>query len=617
MRNANAPHPQGNGRGQGVRTPNLRLADILPHLHGVEKRPDGSYMALCPAHDDNEPSLSLKEENGKLLWHCFRGCSQEAVLEALLNLVNRTAPRHAPQGLTLERYASAKQLPIDRLRAWGCEDAQYQQIPAVRIPYRDTEGKLTAVRYRLALDGGNRFRWRTGDKPTLYGQWRLAEWKDSEVVYLVEGETDTLTLWSAGLPALGIPGATSWKQEWWEPLKQFQRVVVIPDADEAGRQLVQKLAETCPHNLRERVEVLELPEGVKDANELWLQVDADPERFREAIAGLLHSCILLRGCTNAQMHESEPPLLVPITEWLASNDSEQVEYLPLLGVDGLIARGTITLFGASPKGGGKTTVLVHALRDWLRQGLKIVYLTEEPRAVWELRRQRFPELGNPNLIVNNIPRANPYKWAQAIEQVAPDLVIVDTIRRFLPAKDENDSASVSEALAPFVDLAQKLPRTAIIFVHHLRKELPPEVEIEDIAGSHAFVAEVDAVIALVKIRGNPRQRLLKPLAGRLWALTPEPLVLELSEDGSTYAVKGIANEVLPAERKADAKEAILQALQVLGSATAEQIAEYLSDFSKRTVYDALQELYANGQVQREGGGTKGNPYRFRAFVQSS
>ena len=44
----------------------------------------GEYMARCPAHDDSNPSLSLTVKgDGKILWHCFAGCSQEAVQEAL------------------------------------------------------------------------------------------------------------------------------------------------------------------------------------------------------------------------------------------------------------------------------------------------------------------------------------------------------------------------------------------------------------------------------------------------------------------------------------------------------------------------------------------------------
>ena len=48
-------------------------------------RKSGSrYVACCPAHDDSRPSLSITTgEDGRVLFHCFTGCSQQAVLEAL------------------------------------------------------------------------------------------------------------------------------------------------------------------------------------------------------------------------------------------------------------------------------------------------------------------------------------------------------------------------------------------------------------------------------------------------------------------------------------------------------------------------------------------------------
>jgi putative DNA primase/helicase len=41
-------------------------------------------VARCPAHDDENPSLSVSDgRNGKVLFHCHAGCSQEAVIAAL------------------------------------------------------------------------------------------------------------------------------------------------------------------------------------------------------------------------------------------------------------------------------------------------------------------------------------------------------------------------------------------------------------------------------------------------------------------------------------------------------------------------------------------------------
>jgi DNA-binding transcriptional ArsR family regulator len=186
----------------------------------------------------------------------------------------------------------------------------------------------------------------------------------------------------------------------------------------------------------------------------------------------------------------------------------------------------------------------------------------------------------------------------------------------MPAKDENDSASVSLALAPFVDLQQELPRTAIVLVHHTKKSLSSDGEITDIAGSHAFTAEVDAILLLAPVREHKRQRILTPIAGRLWNLSPEPLVLELSEDASEYRVVGTAGEVLPESHAQSTCEKVLQAIRVLGQATRNEIEEYLREIGEkipeRTIKHALLGLYEDGKVEREGKGTRAEPHVYRA-----
>lgn len=45
-------------------------------------------MALCPAHQDKTPSLSIREADGKILLHCWTGCSAVEVVEAIGLTIN-------------------------------------------------------------------------------------------------------------------------------------------------------------------------------------------------------------------------------------------------------------------------------------------------------------------------------------------------------------------------------------------------------------------------------------------------------------------------------------------------------------------------------------------------
>lgn len=59
------------------------LDALLARLQGVKRCGDG-FVALCPAHEDHSPSLSVsKGRDGRVLLHCFGGCSVESVCEAL------------------------------------------------------------------------------------------------------------------------------------------------------------------------------------------------------------------------------------------------------------------------------------------------------------------------------------------------------------------------------------------------------------------------------------------------------------------------------------------------------------------------------------------------------
>lgn len=57
---------------------------ILARLQGVQRVGPNKWKALCPAHDDHSPSLSIREaEDGKVLLHCWAGCSAEDVCRAM------------------------------------------------------------------------------------------------------------------------------------------------------------------------------------------------------------------------------------------------------------------------------------------------------------------------------------------------------------------------------------------------------------------------------------------------------------------------------------------------------------------------------------------------------
>lgn len=57
---------------------------ILSRLEKVKRTGRGSWLACCPAHEDRTPSLTLREaDDGRILVHCFGGCSFESISSAV------------------------------------------------------------------------------------------------------------------------------------------------------------------------------------------------------------------------------------------------------------------------------------------------------------------------------------------------------------------------------------------------------------------------------------------------------------------------------------------------------------------------------------------------------
>src|SRR5262249_50393206 len=249
--------------------------ELLARLRNV-RRGAGGWSALCPSHEDTENSLSIAEgKEGRILLKCFTGCTAGQIVAAIglrmqdlfdtgtppggesnTSVGDTATTQPHPPGCTLAQYAKAKGLPVAFLEALGLRELRRDGAPAIAIPYRDQAGRDVATRLRLALTGSTRFRWqKKGSKPCLYGLDRLAEIRTKGYVVLVEGESDPHTLWYHGIQALGIPGATSWKEEWAALLSDIPHLYVVVEADAGGQAVLSWLAAS---RIRERVSLIDI-----------------------------------------------------------------------------------------------------------------------------------------------------------------------------------------------------------------------------------------------------------------------------------------------------------------------------------------------------------------------
>jgi len=255
-------------------------------LQNLKPTADDNYQALCPFHEDKNPSLSVNFKTG--LYKCF-GCGVSGdeisfymrlhgvdFKEALAALGRRVGVEAAsvPSGymnLPRKEFALAKRLPEDFLEQHGVMQYRFPDgTLCTDFHYKNQKSKPSAIRHRFANQGDKKFRWRKGDRVGLYGLWRLAEVEEAGWFLLVEGETDALTCWFHGLPALGLPGKKTWRRcktalgkAGLESLKDFQVYLwQEPDAKELPGEVAMDLPDLL---------VIPAPPEFKDLSEAHCQ----------------------------------------------------------------------------------------------------------------------------------------------------------------------------------------------------------------------------------------------------------------------------------------------------------------------------------------------------------
>jgi 5S rRNA maturation endonuclease (ribonuclease M5) len=482
---------------------------VLSNVRSVKKTTDG-WMARCPAHNDTNPSLSIAEApDGRVLVHCFAGCATDDVLTEL--------------GLTLGDLFPGK--PGDsRWTPHGEAVADYEytdESGQVLFVVCRTESKEFPVR---TPDPASRSGWRWslgGARKVLYRLPNVIEAvKRGESIYAVEGEKDVEAIERAGGAATCNPfGAGKWLDEHSEYLRGAE-VVVVADKDDEGRRHAQLVRESL-EGVHASVTVVEAREGKDAADHLaaghvlsdFVPIELPPPDLSEP-----HLQPIERSVGSEVVEANGNELIA------SSSSAEQLPSLPLLGQPMYLIEGWSHLLAGYPRS-GKTELLVRAARDWLDAGKSVVYLSEEPRSIWE---QRLKPLGGDwgALRVVFALGTAPSVLMQRAFSGSEDVVIVDTLRNLLQLRDENDNSEVARVCAPWVAGARQAHKTLVVS-HHMKKGGGEHGE--GISGGHALLGAFDIALELLK---DPHQRERRLLRGYARLIEVREMVYERADDGS-------------------------------------------------------------------------------------
>lgn len=189
-----------------------------------------NLVGLCPFHRDKQNSFSVDLKTGQ--WHCFsedeggnfitfwakyHGCDTKQAYKEILEKygVAQDKPKPKQAGgdgpnlapYSVEQYSFDKRLPVDFLTETCRVTTKKERagLTCLQMPYFTEDGQQAAVRKRY---GKKEFRWQRGSagKICLYGEWRLPEIRKVGWAILVEGESDTQSLWYMASPPSVWPG---------------------------------------------------------------------------------------------------------------------------------------------------------------------------------------------------------------------------------------------------------------------------------------------------------------------------------------------------------------------------------------------------------------------------
>ena len=510
---------------------------------GNAKRANGQWVASCPVpshgkgNGDKNPSLSVHiDDEGKPLFHCHGGCTQESVFQTIRDMQLLPELEERPDPL-----ANIKPLPkVEFQQEWQYQDEDRVTV-FVKHRLRVGETGKTYRLYKVDTDG-KRY-------PTL-GDARIVPYKLPElldaktagrIIYLAEGEKAVDALMSLGVVATT---AHSGAGHWPEAITEYfagANVVILPDNDLSGWSYARKAAEA----------ILPIAKALKVVDLRLQEQGDDAYEFIEAGGGRAELAALVKAAPKVnnvddvtiperlQAIQPNAPIDVPppqaediakefapdplkeapkptktikIESWDTIQD-EPVEWL----IDGVIPKGSFTaLYG--PPGSFKSFIaldIAEAIatgRTWMGRPVKqtgaVLYLAGEGfggigARIKACKMHHQTQDGAPIYIVrhqlnlrSSAEDFNALMMAVVtlVEQTGMEfsLAIVDTLARAFGGGNENSSEDMG-AFITAMGKVQEFLNCALMVLHHSGKDAA-----KGLRGHSSLLGAVDTELELLR-----------------------------------------------------------------------------------------------------------------------
>lgn len=191
----------------------LDFDEVKGSLSKVKKGNGGWWVAQCPAHNDNNPSLAFIKSDNTVGFKCFAGCEFESIVRALGMWRDSPAKKEKINSKIVEVYDYKDETGVMRYQVVRLEPKSFRQ----RRP--DNKGN-----WIYDLEGVPRL---------LYNLQALLE-PSNEPIFIVEGEKDVNNLAKIGaIATTNSGGAGRWEKAF---NKYFagRSVIIVGDNDASG-----------------------------------------------------------------------------------------------------------------------------------------------------------------------------------------------------------------------------------------------------------------------------------------------------------------------------------------------------------------------------------------------
>ena len=515
------------------------------HLDGFKQTKGKQYIALCPFHDDTTPSLSIDVSTGQ--YKCFSCDAKGNAIEFCKHQGIDHSPYHSEEyirtggkqtgtpiknGLngqesTVNQRAMSDKTDInrhikdlsDKMKEYAVEyptDKGYGVLilnkigkdsnGAMTFPYFK-DGKVIGIKHHKSKNknGEPKKPWWEGDGSyKWYLGWLLDTYDVNEVLLICEGEKDALVLRALGYNVVSASAGAGSVPPIPDKFKEFKRIIIIYDNDEAGFNGARACAEKIYRSTRTRPYIAQWSEGLPDGYDC--SDDKSGNEINEALdRSIQYKHIIPKKIGGFRiMTDVETSQMTPKpTEWLVENILPKRFNGAIAGTTGSKKSFWAMQLGMS-LANGESEFCGNKIKT---KGIKVLYVDCEIGEEEYVKRyhrikshMNWKDNGNWLGISKSGTTVDIWNDVHGIceNHFNPDLIIIDSLYNSTGESDLSKSSPMSKVTNQLVQYKEKYNTTLLVVAHFNKGNNEMGLHIDKMSGSSVFQNWIEWCVLMTK-----------------------------------------------------------------------------------------------------------------------